>query len=130
MNPCSTKTIQKITARNNATVGVVNPESSEKIFLFSKGWASDIFALERRKIVIADKTAISKKPNFQNSEYGLEISHPKPVFTTKIPIIKEASTLFIVFANDFSSEILFLMIPKTQIFPMAKQAPIMANHSL
>ncbi len=39
-------------------------------------------------------------------------------------------TLFMVFASDFSSGILFRIIPKTQIFTIAKQAPIMANHNL
>ena len=85
---------------------------------------------DNMKIASAHKKAISKKQNFQYSEYSLETTHPKQVLTTKIPIMKEASTLFMVFANDFSSEILFLIIPKTQIFPIAKQAPMMANHNL
>ncbi|WP_346985238.1 hypothetical protein [Chryseobacterium sp. POE27] len=86
--------------------------------------------MKTKKIVIADNTEIDKNPNFQNSENWLDISHPKPVFTTKIPIMKDASTLFIVFASTFSSEILFLIMPKTQIFPTAKHVPIIANHSL
>jgi len=92
--------------------------------------ASEIVIFDNRNIVNADKKAINKKQNFQYSEYSLDTTHPKQVFTTKIPIIKEASTLFIVFASDFSSEILFLIIPKTQILPIAKHAPMMANHNL
>ena len=91
---------------------------------------SETGSFENKKIVIADNTEMDKNPNFQNSENWLEMTHPNPILTTKIPIMKEASTLFMVLAKDFSSEILFLMIPKTQIFPIAKHAPMMANHTL
>lgn len=97
------------------------------LFIFS---GSETGSFENKKIVIADNTEIDRNPNFQNSENRLEIIHPKPIFTTKTPIMKDASTLFMVFAKDFSSEILFRIIPNTQIFPIAKQAPIMANHNL
>ena len=65
MNPCSTKTIEKTTPRNKITVGVINPDSSEKIFLFSRGLDSDMSIFESKKIVIADKKAMIKKQNFQ-----------------------------------------------------------------
>lgn len=117
-------------AKKMINKGLKRIDKSFKIFssLFFTG--SEMTSFENRKIVIADKTVIDKNPNFQNSENWLEISHPKPIFTTKIPIMKEASTLFMVFANAFSSEILFLIIPKTQIFPMAKHVPMIANHNL
>ncbi|GEJ43738.1 hypothetical protein CRS_03460 [Chryseobacterium sp. ON_d1] len=122
--------MKNMTPRNNAAAGVMNPDSSENMLSFFCGFDSEIAIFERRNIVTADKKAISKKQNFQYSEYSLDTTQPKQVLITKIPIIKEASTLFIVFASDFSSEILFLIIPKTQILPIAKQAPMIANHNL
>ena len=110
--------------------GLKRDERSFMIVAFLILSGSEMGSFKNRKIVMAHSRETDKNPNFQNSEYSLEMSHPKPVFTTKIPIMKDASTLFIVFARAFSSEILFLIIPKTHILPIAKHVPMIANHNL
>ena len=72
---------------------------------------SVISVRDKMKTFTKAKSEINRNPNFQYSEYALEMSQPKPKFMTKSPTIKEASTLLMVLARVVSLVILFLRIP-------------------
>ena len=93
--------MKKVIAKNSKIGVLLKDLKCDAILVFKFLSVSIICAFENKNIVKNEIREIRKKPNFQYSEYWLAIKDPKTTFTTNIPTIKAASTLFIVLARDF-----------------------------